>query len=391
MNQREVSIWPNRIYFETGGVGRLEKIAESLGAKRAMVVCGRTVANGDMLERVEKGLGDRFAGVFSGVRSHTPLDEVKAAADMARSFGADVLISVGGGSAIDAAKGIALLLVSNGDLEPYRIQFDQTGSMDRKALPDSILPHIAVPTTSGSASEVMPTAGIRDTEQKKKMLFWDNALLPKVVILDPEMAVQTPPELTAASGMTAVTRCIETLYSRNSHPISTGLALHALRLMNRSLPRAVAEPDNLVARGECQFACAMSGTAAINAMVSVVHSIGHIIGGRYGLQHGVSHSILLAPAMRLLLPTMGADQSLVLAALGRKSEDMDPDTAGQRAADAMEALVASLPLKQRLSDLGMTKDELPEIAGRASRDYMMVNVPRPVTEHELLELMQSVW
>ena len=116
------------------------------------------------------------------------------------------------------------------------------------------------------------------------------------------MAVHAPPALTAATGMTAMARAVETLYSAYRHPISTGLALHAIRLLREALPRSVATPHDLDARAMCQMACTMSGMAAINAMVSVVHAIGHIVGGRYGLQHGISHSILLAPGMRRLLP-----------------------------------------------------------------------------------------
>ena len=178
-------------------------------------------------------------------------------------------------------------------------------------------------------------------------------------------------------------RAVETLYSRYRHPISTGLALHAVRLLRDALPRSVTEPHDLDARAACQMACTMSGMAAINAMVSVVHAIGHIVGGRYALQHGISHSILLAPGMRRLLPVIGEDQDLLLAALGGKP--------GQDCADLIAAFVHRLPLPHRLRDIGVGEDELAEIAHLTMSDYMMANLPRDMSESEVLELLRSVW
>jgi alcohol dehydrogenase class IV len=130
--------------------------------------------------------------------------------------------------------------------------------------------------------------------------------------------------------------------------------------------------------------------AAINAMVSVVHAIGHVVGGRHGLQHGVSHAILLAPAMRLLLPVIGGDQSLLLDALGgtrRGSAEAD----GAEAAKLMSTFVSRLPLRQRLCELGTTEGELAEIARLTMSDYMMANLPRPMAEAEVLALLRSAW
>jgi alcohol dehydrogenase class IV len=353
-------------------VAQLGALAAGLGARRALVVCGATVARGEMLARVREGLGAACAGVFDRVEAQNPLPCVRAGAAMARELDADLIVSVGGGSAIDAAKCMVMLLASGGDLASYLIE-------NNKQLGDDVLAHIAVPTTTGSASEVMPSAGCRDPQARRKLLFLDPALVPKVVVLDPQMAAYASPELTAHSGMTAVARCVEALYSARRNPVSTALALHAARLLRRALPRSVAAPHDLEARAQCQIACLMSGVAAINAMASVVHAIGHVFGGRFGLQHGVAHSILLAPAMRLLLPAIGEDQYELLPALG-----MD-------AAASIEALVAQLPLRQRLRDTVIGRDDLPEIARIAMGDYMIPNAPRAVSQADLLALLQSAW
>jgi alcohol dehydrogenase class IV len=408
--------WPGRIVFGVGAVSRLSELVGRVGGSRALVICGNTVAQSDMLTKVKNGLGDRLAAVFAEVKSHTPIEMVARCLEVYRDSGADVLVTVGGGSAIDAGKAIQVMLATGGDLQRYAIRYAPGGAMECQPLPARTIPHIAVPTTAGSASDVMPTAGARDPQSRRKLLFWDDDLTPSATIIDPEMAVHTPAPLTAATGMTAMARAIESLYSGKRHPISTALALHAVRLLRDALPRSVATPHDLDARAACMMASAMSGMAAINAMVSVVHAIGHIVGGRYGLQHGISHAILLAPGMRRLLPVIGSEQMLLRDALcsldevqrnpgnapgsstesrvtlrsTRATESTETDVTNA-CAEAIAALVGKLPLPQRLREVGVTEAELPEIAHLTMSDYMMANLPRPMPEDEVLSLLRSVW
>ena len=383
--------WPGRIVSGRGAVARLGEVVGEVGGRRALVICGSTVARTEMLGKVKAGLGDRLAAVFAEVKSHTPIEMVERCLGVFRESSSDTLVTVGGSSAIDAGKALQIRLATGGgDLKPFAITYSPGGAMQKRALPTRTVPHVAVPTTAGSASDVMPTAASRDPQSRVKLLFWDDDLTPSATVLDPEMAVHASAALTAATGMTAMARAIETLYSAYRHPISTGLGLHAARLLYQELPRAVAEPFDLDARAACQMACTMSGMAAINAMVSIVHAIGHIVGGRYGLQHGISHAILLAPAMRHLLPTIGAEQSLLLEALGG-TRSASPDRDGAQCAERIAAFVGQLPVPKRLRDVGVEEIELPEIARLTMFDYMMANLPRPMTEDEVLALIRSVW
>jgi len=383
--------WPGRIVFGAGAVKGLGEIVTSVHASRAMVICGSTVARTDILQKVKAGLGNGLAVVFAEVTPHTPIEMVRRGVDTFRASGADVLVTVGGGSAIDAGKAIAIMLATGGDLMRYAIRYRPGGEMERQPLPARTVPHIAVPTTAGSASDVMPTSGCRDPTSGRKLLFWDDDLTPAATVLDPELAVHTAPSLTAATGMTAMARAVEALYSARRHPLSTALALHAVRLLLGALPRSVAAPHDIEARAACQMAATMSGIAAINAMVSVVHAIGHIVGGRHALQHGISHAMLLAPAMRRLLPVIGATQTLLLEALGGTSQAGASDRDGAAAADIVSAFVAGLPLPRRLRDVGIAEGELPEIAHLTMSDYTMANLPRPMTEDEVLALIRSAW
>lgn len=385
-----VGIWPNRLVMGEGSMNVLPQIMKDLSIKRAFVLCGKTVASGPLLQRTRAALGEYFCGVFDAVTAHTPLSMVEEALAAMRARNADAIVSVGGGSAIDAGKGVALLSMTGGALDKYIIRQDEGGTLLQDRLPTPNFPHVAIPTTSGSASEVMPTSGVRDRAQRKKLLFWDDALTPQAVILDPQMAIHTGAELSAASGMTAVARCVESLYSASRNPLAEGLALHALRLLFRNLPIVVAEPGNLEARFQCQIACSMSGIAAINSMVSLVHALGHVVGGKYGLQHGVSHAILLVPSMRQLLPVIGERQRFVLEALG--GDASIPSTeAGTAAADRLQDLVTRLPLKQRLRDLKIAADELSDMAAQGSQDYMMVNLPRSMSVSEIETLLRNAW
>lgn len=381
--------WPGRIHSGPKATARLGAVLAELGARRAMVVCGRTVAAGALVARVTDGLGAACAGVFDGVRPHTPVEMVAEGVRRFRDLGADSLVSVGGGSAIDAAKAIAIMLLEAGDLRDYVIRYAPGGEMSVRPLPKRPVPHVAVPTTAGSASDVMPTAGVRDPENGRKLLFWDARLVPGATVLDPEMAVEAGPELTAATGMTAMARAVESFYSGKRHPISTGLALHAARLLAKALPRSVAAPDDLEARAACQMAATMSGMAAINAMVSLVHAIGHGVGGRYGLQHGVSHAILLPRAARLLLPTVGPEQGLLADALGCGNAQTDPDDAGRAAADALQALLEDLPLPQRLGAVGVEAEHIDALAEQTMGDYMMGNLPSAVTQADVAALLRD--
>jgi alcohol dehydrogenase class IV len=323
--------------------------------------------------------------VFTEIEMHAPLPVLERGALAARNAGADCIVSVGGGSAIDSGKGIALI----DTVGPEYRSFALTAGSSNKC-PELRLAHVAVPTTTGSGSEVAPTCGLRDPQTARKVIFRDSRLIPSAAILDPQLAMETPAVLTAASGMTAVARCIESLYSGRRNPIHGGIALYALRMLIASLPRSIEVPHDVAARSRCLTAASMSAIAA-NANVSAVHAIGHILGGRYGLQHGIAHAILLPPTMRLMLPTTGAVQIAVLEALGRSSSGIGEDEAGLRAADILAEFVAALPLSARLRDVGVPEADIPALAEHASHDPIMMASAGLISADKIASLLRSVW
>jgi alcohol dehydrogenase class IV len=380
----DIDWWPNRIVHEPGGVDRLPKILSDLGRQRAFIVCGKSIAASESFKRVAAALQEAHVGAFTQVEMHAPLPVLERGAQAARQADADCIVSIGGGSAIDSGKGIVLIDTVGADYRSYSL------APERKLLPEPRMDHIAIPTTTGSGSEVAPTCGLRDPLLAKKVIFRDTRLIPSVAILDPQMTLDTPASLTAASGMTAVARCIESLYAGRRNPIHSGIALHALRLLVGALPRSIDSPHDITARSQCLIASSMSAISA-NANVSAVHAIGHIVGGRYGLQHGIAHAILLAPTMRLMLPSIGAMQTSILDALGGSGAGLTDDEAGLEAAGIVARLVGTLPLPTRLRDVCVPQTDIPTLAQHAAHDPIMLASAAPIAADRIATLLQSVW
>ncbi len=368
-----VANWPGELQFEAGGVGKLGEFVDGLGAGRALVVCGKTVAGGEMLERVRAGLGSRCAGVFDGAQMHTPLVTVLEAANLFLQEKADLIISVGGGSAVDTGKGIALMIAGGGELEPYRLK-----ETPHRPLPPDALPHISVPTVPRPASDFLPFATILDPETETKMRFQDPLLVPKITVLDARLSAHCGPGLTASTGLGAMVRCFENLYSKDRNPLSSGLAPSALGLLAHALPLGISEPDNLKAREDCFYASVMVAMAGGAAGVNVIHAIGLAIGVRYKLPHGLPHAILAPPAMKALL---GDAERPAREALG----------SGEDAAQSFARLVGEMGVDPHLRAHGIERSNLLSIAQAAVPLPMMAHAPRPVEAAEINLWLEEVW
>lgn len=368
--------WPKDVHFERGGVHRLGALLDGLGARRALVITGKTVANGTIGADVRAALGPRLAALYDGVLPHTPLATVEAAAALFGRANADALISVGGGSATDTAKAVAVRLA--GDLATYRL--DLGGP--RRALPASTPRHLAVPTVTGAGNVLLPSAGILDPATRVKMLFDDPALVPQLSLLDAELLVHCGPELTAVTGIRSIVGCIEALISRRRNPFSSTLALEAIRLMHASLAQTARDPRDVDAREQSLYSAIMGTIATSNAGVTGAHAAGLIIGGRYGSPHGVPHAILLPAVMRAFAPELAPHASVLAVALG----------SGQgSAADAFERLVREAGMATRLRDIGIPAGDLAQIAAETATLPMMQNAPRAVDAAEIHSWLEAVW
>ncbi len=381
-----------RIVVGAGTARDLGPLLASVGIERPLIVCSRTVSRGPQLAAVTEGLDDRVAAVFNEVGKHGDLTTLAAGAELARRNGADGIVSIGGGAAIDSAKVIAVLLAQERDIAEYQVPHDPDGLLlPRAPLPETTLPHVAIPTTAGSSSEIMPWAGVRVPRLGQKMLFCDEALIPKVAVLDPEIAAHTDPELTATSGATALARAVEALYSSQRQPLSDAYALEALRLLIEPLPRAIADGFDLEARAATLVGSLISGIAAQNAMVSVVHAVGHAVGGRYALQHGIAHAILLPRVATRCLAAAGERQRDLLRVLDPEATPASAEEAGRLAARALGRLLERLPIPGRLRDAAVPREDLAALAEAVTSEPMLRMAPFPFAESDVREILEDAW
>ena len=367
------------------GVHRDARIeVQALGCQRAVVVTDSHLAGStDIPARVEKTLGDCCVGVFSDVEPDSGVDIVNRGAELAREWGADCLVSVGGGSAMDTAKGMAVLLKEGGQLRDYE---------GFQVLSRPQTPHVAIPTTAGTGSEVTYVAVIKDREAGQKLLFGDHHIIPNTALLDPDLTLGLPPQLTAATGMDALSHAVESLHSLQRQPITDGLAMHAIRLIREFLPRAVDDGHDALARGQMLIAACMAGAAFSNAQVGLVHAMAHTVGARFSVHHGLANSILMPHVIRFNAEEQAACYRPVAESLGVAVSGLDDAACAEAAARAVADLAGRVGLSTRLSEQGVPEEALPELADGALFDGAIVYNARTVVEaDEVLRVFKAAF
>lgn len=370
----------DRVLQGAGAVGGLPALLDEWGTSRAFLVTGRSVSGGDAYRALVERLGEAVAGSFAGIQAHNPSRRVLELIGAARSARADVIVAIGGGSPIDAAKLAALgVAESLGDAEALRRYVPSPGWTPPRV---DALPVVAIPTTL-SAAEWNGIGAFVDEDVHAKLLVNLRELTPRAVVLDPEVCRETPRELWATTGARAIDHAVETIYSTTAHPYPTSLALGALSMLARALPASSADARNLDAALDCQVAAWLSVAASFNVITGLSHAIGHQLGA-LGLPHGATSCIMLPPVMRFLEPATRAEQTRMASALG---------DAGRPAADLVEALFDRLEVRRRVSDYDLGRDRIADVAdatmtqGRAIVDA----APRDVSREDVVRLLEEAW
>ncbi|MDI9458045.1 MAG: iron-containing alcohol dehydrogenase [Bacillota bacterium] len=374
---------PTKIIFGEGSIKEIGIEVEALGGTRAVVVTDRGVVEAGLAGEVEEALGRKYVGTFDGAVQDSGFHIVNEGAKFAREAGADTIVSVGGGSSIDTAKGISILLKEGGQMQDY-------SGFQLLSRPQT--PHIAVPTTAGTGSEVTYAAVVKDWENNEKILFCDNHIIPRVAILDPLLTAGLPPPLTASTGIDALTHAIEALHALQAEPIADAMALQAIRLIAAYLPRCVANGDDLFARGQQQIAALMAGVAFSNAQLGLVHAMAHSLGALFNVPHGLANSLLLPHVMLYNLESCAERYLLVAEAMGLATAGLDEEGAARLAVNAVQELTRKIGLPQRLREAGVPEEGLAEAAELSLSDGSIIYNPRPVFEaDEVLALFREAW
>lgn len=277
--------YPTAIRFGAGRVAELGEACRSLGMERPLLVTDPALAK---LPMVEAALAAAGAKVFCAIHSNPVGADVEAGLAAYREGGHDGIVAFGGGSALDAGKVVAFMSGQKRPLWDFEDQADWWSRAD----PAGIAPIVAVPTTAGTGSEVGRAGVILDEQAGVKKIIFHPKMLPRIVVLDPELTLGLPPSVTAATGMDALSHCLEAYCAPGFHPMADGIAAEGIRLIARWLPRAVEEGSDLEARGHMLAAAAM-GATAFQKGLGGMHALSHPIGALLGTHHGLTNAVLM--------------------------------------------------------------------------------------------------
>jgi alcohol dehydrogenase class IV len=357
-----------------------------LGGKKVLLFTDKGLVDAGIAEMVLEAVRDsdlELAGVFDDIIQDARIDRINQGAEFYRQKGADCLIALGGGSVMDSVKAVNILIgTGQEDFAPLAAQ----AALWEGATP--LPPHIAFPTTAGTACEVTNGIVVLDAEARAKLQVTHPYCNADIAMLDPELTLKLPPRITAFTGMDALTHAIEGVTSSNASPIGDALGLHAIRMVARYLPVAVREPENIEARGNMLIASTIAGMCFVNTMTGAVHALAHSLGALYGIPHGLANTIMLPEVMAFNLPERPERFRLIADALGLAVDGLSPLEAGEKAVQAVRDLRRSVGLTQTLKDFGVPTDReaLQPLIDLASGDGQLPYNPRYVEEDDIYNL-----
>lgn len=356
----------SRVVYGPGACAQLGAELAGLGVRRPLVLSGRRTADSPAYRESTASLADFVA--FSDIPQHSSLEALERVTQLAREQRVDGFVAIGGGSASDTAKAAALWLAEGGELESHATRFTPPATLVAPALEQAKLPIAAVPCTA-SGAEVTPGAGIR-TPDGRKLIFADLKLAARLVVLDPRANTAVPASIMLATGMNGLAHCIEGLYAKLRTPVTDALALHAIGLFLRALPRVAREPESADYRGELLAAAHLSGLVLVNSRTCLHHAICHAIGAVTGAAHGDANSVILPHAMSFNYAC--APESLSV--------------------PRVRELQAELGVPTRLRDIGVPRAALAAVAKKVMGERGLYFNPRTV-EHpeEIQALLEAAW
>jgi alcohol dehydrogenase len=366
-----------RVVFESGGLRRLGDVVRDLGASRALVVTDRGVSATGHVDRAVRFLRDAGieAQVFDRVVENPTTRIVEEAAQIARDHDVDCLVGLGGGSAMDCAKGVNFLVTQGGRMEDY------WGS-GKASKP--MLPSVGVPTTAGTGSEMQSFALISKDETKVKMACGDRKARFRSVILDPKLTATVPRSVAAVSGIDAVSHAVESYVSTRRNPVSQPFAKEAWQLLEWNLPTSLRSPGDDEARGRVQVGALLAGASIEHSMLGAAHACANPLTARCGVAHGVAVGLMLAPTVRFNTSEVGE-------LYAELHEGTRAEGRGISLYDRILELKDVAGLPSRLEECGVPHNLLPRLAAEAAEQWTAGFNPRPVAQKELLELYEAAY
>jgi maleylacetate reductase len=357
----------------------------ALGAERVfLMVSGTLNRETDEIAKLRRALGNKCVGTFDRMKPHTPRADVIAAARAVHEAGADVIVTLGGGSITDAAKAVRLCLANGVDtpaaMDMFRPVKGPDGTLGPPPCAAPTVRQIAVPTTL-SAGDFSGLAGVTDERVQAKEIFRHPGMMPSAVVLDPAVTVHTPEWLWLSTGIRALDHCVEGVCAKEAHAYGDAQALQGLSLLARGLPGVKRDPGDLDARLDCQMGMWLSmGPLASGVPMGASHGIGYVLGAMFDVPHGHTSCIMLPAVMRWNKRVNAGRQALVATAMGHPGED---------AGDVLDAFIGGLGMPRSLSAVGIGPDRFQRIAEGALNTPWVPRNPRPIpSPAEVLEILQ---
>lgn len=372
--------YPTRILFGVGAVERLPHLCKSLGMKAPLLVTDAGLRDADITQNALSLVRDAGLGVeiFSDVKGNPTASNVEAGIAAYKAGQHDGVIAFGGGSGLDAAKTIAFM--SKQTLPVWH--FDDATPGWKDAVTDGLPPVIAIPTTSGTGSEVGRAAVISNEETKTKKIIFHPSMMPEIALCDPELTRGLPAHLTAATGFDAVVHCFEAFCAPGYHPLADGIALEGLRLGAEHLPRAVADGNDLEARAQMMSVAAM-GATAFQKGLGGVHALSHAIGALHDTHHGLTNAVVMPYVVQANREAIGAHMEQVSRTLGLKANGFDA------VFEWILQLREQVGIPHKATELGVSESDAEELGRRAIEDPTAAGNPITFTAEEYAEIFRK--
>ncbi|HXX84554.1 MAG TPA: iron-containing alcohol dehydrogenase [Casimicrobiaceae bacterium] len=379
--------FPTTIHFGPGARQLVAEHLRSQGLQRPLIVTDRGIAPLPLLSNFLGGLAGLSVAVYSDIWGNPVRSQVDGGVEAFKAHRADAIIGLGGGAALDVAKAIALMATHPGDVLEYAWDHPQVRPIERE------LPYfIALPTTAGTGSEVGRSSVISDDRTHIKKIIFSPKLLAKAVFADPELTLDLPPGITAATGMDALTHNVESYLSPAYHPLCDGIALEGARIASKSLRKAVREPHDLDARSDMLMA-SMMGAVAFQKDVGAVHSCAHALSTVADLHHGLANGIMIDHVMRFNLPSAITKLAELAHVVGADVSGALPEASAEAFIDWLAALKSDLAIPSTLRAYQatrlVTRADIPALVEVAINDTCHQTNPRKCTRADFEQIFTA--
>ena len=377
---------PLRIFAGDDCLKNLERELARLNSFRAVIFCGATLSRSPLIDLVREGMGARYAGLYSGIKAHTPRDSVDEGANALRELGADAVVAVGGGSAVVSARAAAIYIAEGHNLDALCSSRDATGRIISPKLDAPKIPQLVVPTTPNTAM-VKAGSAVYDAAAGQRKALFDPKTRSQSIFLHPTLLMSAPSELAISSSFDTLALAIEGLISKTGDMMSDAVLMHAIRVLVDRLP-GIVESDGAQRRGDLTMAAILCGRGTDHTGAGAATVLGHAIGANHHVENGIAKAVILPHVLRFNAEHAAHGIANLATALGLPPSNRDVEAIN----GVLERVIRALGMPRRMRDLDIQHDALPDIAARGMEDWFLQGNPRPVTEAgELVAIMTAAW